>query len=238
MHIYRLLRKLTLLYGVLILPLLFRIFRKFSLHFVVLILPLLYSICWKFALLYGFLFPPLFCRICKKISDPWCPRPSSLLQASSKVLSESWCPNTPYPLLANLKTYSENYLLQRCPYPLLSSTVFVKKALHFWCPCPSSPLKASSKIRSNFFVLILSLLWRTFHISLFVLFLFRDHFWPWGSLISRCHKEKIWWLICQNMTITKFLCAQSLCTQSEKFSKIIKLWRLRAKIVCWWQYWQ
>ena len=45
LHICRLLRKLTLLCDVLILPLLFRLCRNFALHFGVLILPLLYNIC-------------------------------------------------------------------------------------------------------------------------------------------------------------------------------------------------
>ena len=66
LHICILLRKLTLLCCVLMLPLLFRLDQKFALHFGVLIFPLLYSICWKFALLYGFLVLPLLCRICKK----------------------------------------------------------------------------------------------------------------------------------------------------------------------------
>ena len=35
-----------------------------------------------------------------------------------------------------------------------------------------------------------------------------------------------------------FLCAQSLCTQSEKLWKIMKEWRLRAKVVFWRKYWQ
>ena len=35
-----------------------------------------------------------------------------------------------------------------------------------------------------------------------------------------------------------FLCAQSLCTQSEQVSKIMKEWRLHAKVVCWRQYQQ
>ena len=45
LHICRLLQKLTLLCGVLVLPLLFRLCNKIDLHFGVLILPLLCRIC-------------------------------------------------------------------------------------------------------------------------------------------------------------------------------------------------
>ena len=112
----KLLSKLTLLCGVLILLLLLNIFQNIYLRFGVFILSLLYRICWKSALLYGLLFLPLFFQICKNF-DLCCPCTSSPLQASSKSRSESRFPNTSFPLTSHLQTSSKTCSSTWCPYP-------------------------------------------------------------------------------------------------------------------------
>ena len=187
----------------------------------------LFRICLKLDLLYGFLVLPLLCSICRK--SIWSIVSSSFLSSAGfiKNFSESWCPNTPFPILClhicrilQMFALLHGVLILPLLYRLRQ-----KNALHFGFLVLPLLCRLRQKYALHCGVLILHILWIPFQIILFILFLFHNHFWTCRILIGQWCREKMWWIIWRNMTITNFLYARSLCMQSEQVSKIMKEWK-------------